>query len=108
MARRKGIPKTGGRQKGTPNKLSKSAREAIEIAANDLGGADRLTTWAKESAENERAFWVTIYPKLLPLQVNASGSLTGGSVTFNIQPVRALTDAQLEAIAASTLEEQTT
>jgi hypothetical protein len=25
--------------------------------------------WAKEAPENERVFWGTIYPKLLPLQI---------------------------------------
>ena len=46
MPRKKGFPKTGGRERGTPNKLSKSAREAIEITATNLGGAGRLTAWA--------------------------------------------------------------
>jgi len=59
----------GGRQKGTPNKLTSVAREAIELAAANLGGAERLTAWAKEDPMNERTFWATIYPKLLPLQV---------------------------------------
>jgi hypothetical protein len=26
--------------------------------------------WAQEDPANERAFWATIYPKLLPLQVS--------------------------------------
>ena len=59
----------GGRQKGTPNKLTSLAREAIEVAAAKLGGAKRLAEWAKEEPANERAFWATIYTKLLPLQV---------------------------------------
>jgi hypothetical protein len=59
----------GGRQKGTPNKLTMAAREAIEQAAETLGGAERLAQWAKEKPVNERAFWTTIYPKLLPLQL---------------------------------------
>lgn len=37
--RRKGTPKTGGRAKGTPNKLTRTAREAIELCADTLGGA---------------------------------------------------------------------
>lgn len=41
----------------------------IEEVAHNLGGAERLTIWAQEAPENERAFWATIYPKLLPLQV---------------------------------------
>ncbi len=61
--------KTGGRQKGTPNKTTKSAKEAIAEAADRLGGAERLVAWVREEPQNERVFWGTIYPKLLPLQV---------------------------------------
>ena len=65
--------KTGGRQKGTPNKLTSSARNAIALAAEKLGGEDRLVEWAKEDPQNERAFWVHIYPKLVPVQSELSG-----------------------------------
>lgn len=65
--------KTGGRQKGTPNKVSALAREAIAFAANKLGGAKRLAEWAKEAPENEATFWSKIYPRLLPLEVHGSG-----------------------------------
>jgi hypothetical protein len=58
-----------GRPKGVPNKTTQIAKDAIAIAAAQLGGSDRLVAWAKEDALNERAFWATIYPKLLPLQV---------------------------------------
>ncbi len=61
--------KTGGRKKGTPNKLTVAAKDAISMAADELGGKDRLVTWVKEDPANERLFWGTIYPKLLPLQV---------------------------------------
>ena len=61
--------KTGGRQKGTPNKTTKSAKKAIAEAADRLGGAERLVAWVREEPQNERVFWGTIYPKLLPLQV---------------------------------------
>lgn len=59
--------KTGGRQKGTPNKLTVLAKDAIAAAADKLGGTDRLVAWAQEAPENERAFWATIYPKLIPV-----------------------------------------
>ena len=62
--------KTGGRQKGTPNKVTGAAKSAIEVAADGLGGAPRLIAWAKEDPLNERAFWTQIYTKLLPLQVS--------------------------------------
>jgi hypothetical protein len=60
----------GGRKKGTPNKLTTAAKDAIADAAEKLGGVNRLVEWAKEDAKNEHTFWGTIYPKLLPLQMN--------------------------------------
>ena len=66
-----------GRPKGATNKTTRTALEAIAYAADALGGADRLTEWAKASPENEKVFWGTIYPKLLPLQVTGEG---GGAV----------------------------
>lgn len=74
-----GRVKTGGRKKGTPNKTTQTAKEAIALAAEALGGADRLVAWAREDELNERAFWTTIYPKLLPMQVTGEG---GGPVEF--------------------------
>jgi hypothetical protein len=61
--------KTGGRAKGTPNRTTTAAKEAIALAAEALGGTDRLVAWAQEDPTNERVFWGTIYPKLLPLQL---------------------------------------
>lgn len=58
--------KTGGRRPGSPNKLTHDVREAILKVADDLGGPERLVSWARESPENERTFWANIYPKLLP------------------------------------------
>lgn len=59
-----------GRPKGSPNRTTASAKEAIAQAAEGLGGTNRLIAWAQEDPANERAFWATIYPKLLPLQVS--------------------------------------
>jgi len=58
-----------GRPKGSPNKTTAAAKQVIQQASEELGGAERLVAWAKEDALNERAFWSSIYPKLLPLQV---------------------------------------
>lgn len=63
------------------NKTTQSAKEAIAAAADALGGAKRLTAWAKEDPANERVFWGTIYPKLLPLQVSGDG---GGALVVEI------------------------
>lgn len=54
-----------------PAKTTLAAKEAIQLAAEGLGGTERLIEWAKEDPLNERAFWTNIYPKLLPLQVTA-------------------------------------
>ena len=65
------LPKRGpGRPPGSPNKIQKAAKDAIAEAAEKLGGVNRLVEWAQEDPLNERAFWATVYPKLLPLQVS--------------------------------------
>lgn len=62
-----------GRPKGCLNKSTRLAKDAIAHAAEMLGGAERLGEWAKETPENERVFWSSIYTKLLPLQVTGEG-----------------------------------
>lgn len=64
----KGTPGPG-RPKGSLNKATRSAKDAIAAAAEELGGAERLVAWVKLEAQNERIFWGQIYPKLLPLTV---------------------------------------
>lgn len=66
-----------GRPKGSVNKVTAEAKNVIAEAAAALGGKDRLVAWAKEAPENEKAFWSTVYPKLLPLQVTGEG---GGAI----------------------------
>ena len=46
------------------------------MAAQGLGGVDRLITWAQEAPENERVFWGTVYPKLLPLTAQVTGNVS--------------------------------
>jgi hypothetical protein len=55
--------KTGGRRKGTPNKLTADAREVIRLAAERAGGVDALARFA---IENPAAFW-PLYAKLIPV-----------------------------------------
>lgn len=58
-----------GRPRGSKNKTTVKAKDAIMMAAEGIGGVDRLTKWVKEDPANERVFWSQIYTKLLPLQV---------------------------------------
>lgn len=61
------VKKGPGRPKGSPNKINKAAKDAIADAAEALGGSARLVDWVKEDPANEKAFWTTIYPKLVPV-----------------------------------------
>ena len=67
------VGKRQGRPKGALNKTTMIAKEAISFAFEGLGGAQRLVDWSKEDPKNESAFWTTIYPKLLPLQITGEG-----------------------------------
>lgn len=68
--RPKGIPKTGGRTKGTPNKLTKTIREAIEESFEQVGGADYLA----QMAISEPASYMTLLGKVLPAHMNIKTS----------------------------------
>lgn len=82
-----------GRKKGQLNKTTAMAKDAIAQAAAKLGGVTRLVAWAKEDSANERVFWGTIYPKLLPLQMNHSGSIDTSSKEQRDAAVAAATRA---------------
>ena len=64
MARRKGSPKTGGRKKGTPNKLTVSARAAFQAAFDGLGGAKKLQEWAEKNPDE----FYRLYARLIPVE----------------------------------------
>ncbi len=64
-----------GRPKGAVNKTTKLAKEAIHEAFEKLGGMDALVTWAQEKDENLKVFYATIWPKIIPLQVQADGNI---------------------------------
>ena len=71
------------RKKGTLNKLTTSVKDAIEQVAERIGGVDGLVEWVQEDPENERVFWVSIYPKLLPVQLAGDQqNPVRGNVTF--------------------------
>lgn len=61
MARGK---KTGGRKPGSLNKLTKSAREAFQLAFDATGGYDELARWA---AANKTEFY-KLYARLIPVE----------------------------------------
>ncbi|EKT4106588.1 hypothetical protein QEG46_002584 [Stenotrophomonas maltophilia] len=82
--RPKGLPKTGGRQKGVPNKINRDLKEMILGALDKAGGIDYLV---KQSAEKPVAF-LALVGRVLPMTVASDPEnplLTGITVTL-VQP----------------------
>ena len=53
-----------GRPKGIPNRLTKSAREAFQLAFDQMGGGPKLAEWAKK---NPTEFY-KLYARLIPVE----------------------------------------
>ena len=59
----------GGRQAGTPNKLSADVRALILAALDDVGGAEYL---ARQALENPASF-MSLLGRVLPMQLTGDG-----------------------------------
>ncbi len=57
--------KTGGRKKGTPNKVTGAVKDMVLTALSEAGGVEYLK---KQAAANPSAF-LTLLGKVIPLQV---------------------------------------
>ena len=55
-----------GRPKGSRNKITNEAKQAILMAFDKLGGVDRLVAWVKKDDANETLFWTRIFTRLTP------------------------------------------
>ena len=44
------------------------ARDAIALAFDEIGGVSALAEWVKASEDNRKAFYTSLYPKLIALQ----------------------------------------
>ena len=69
--------KTGGRQKGVPNKLTKQIKEAITTAAEEYGedgnGKDGMVGYMKRLAGDQPVAFATLLGKVLPMQIEGTG-----------------------------------
>lgn len=54
--------KTGGRKKGTPNKLTRSVKLALDDAFTKIGGVSALVMWGKENPTEFYKLWAKILP----------------------------------------------
>lgn len=72
----------GGRPKGVPNKLTRTAKEAFQLAFDKLGGWEGLAQWASKDHENRKVFY-SLYARLIPTDVTSGGKeLKAGAVTI--------------------------
>lgn len=67
-----------------PDKTTQDVKAAIIMVAENLGGVERMTEWAKEDEKNERLFWSSIYPKVIPKEIKAEVAAT--HVIGNLTP----------------------
>jgi hypothetical protein len=58
-----------GRPKGSLNKTTRAAKEAIAQAFEDMGGIAALVAWADQNDDHRKVFYSQIWPKIVPLQV---------------------------------------
>lgn len=75
--------KTGGRQKGTPNKTTVAVKEALLEAFDNLGGVSALVTWGMD---NPTAFY-QIWSKLAPIEAKIDAEHSG-DIGLTVQIVR--------------------
>jgi hypothetical protein len=67
--RPKGTPKTGGRKKGTPNKISSALKEAILEAAEQAGGEDGIVGYLVVQAHANPVAFMSLLGKVLPMTI---------------------------------------
>ena len=94
MPRAKGLPKTGGREKGTPNKLTRAFREAVLTVYQNLGGDKQFLAWAKR---NQTGYY-KIAARMIPTEV--TGKDGGPIETHNVGDLPPATRGFLEILPA--------
>lgn len=75
--------KTGGRQKGTPNKTTALLKDAILKAAEQAGGHDGLVGYLTLQAHENPGPFMSLLGKVLPMQI--AGDDDGGPLKVVIQ-----------------------
>jgi hypothetical protein len=67
----KGSPKSGGRQKGQLNKVTRTVKENVIACFDRIGGLEAMAAWAQE---NQTEFF-RLYGRLLPIETQITGEL---------------------------------
>lgn len=82
MGAPKGNKYSPGRPKGVANKTTTSVKEAFKLAFEGIGGVPAFIKWAKKE-QNE---FYKIYARLLPKEVEVSGS-DGGPIKAQVEVI---------------------
>jgi hypothetical protein len=64
--------KTGGRVKGSKNKVQATVKDNIIAVFHRIGGIEAMTAWA----ENNQTEYFRLYGRLLPIETQVSGQIT--------------------------------
>jgi hypothetical protein len=73
--------KTGGRQAGTPNKITATFKDAVRIVYEDIGGNAAFAAWARENPGD----FYRIASRLIPTEIaNTTSAFGANGVTINI------------------------
>lgn len=71
--------KTGGRKKGTPNKISLTVKQAVIETFSNLGGIEHMTAWARKQPTE----FYRLAGRLIPTEITGQG---GGPVLVTSDP----------------------
>ena len=87
----KGQPKSGGRKKGTPNRVTGEVRAMLLQALEDEGGVDYL----REMARKQPVAFLSLVARLIPSELRASVDET---VVLQLRDYTGLTKEQHELL----------
>lgn len=73
--------KTGGRQKGTPNKTTALLKDAVLKAAENAGAEDGLVGYLEKQATDNPGPFLALLGKVLPMQVTGEN---GGPIKAKV------------------------
>lgn len=87
--------KLPGRPKGTPNKISKTMKEAFKEAFEQLGGVPKLVEWAERNPDK----FYPLVARLLPVDITSNDeAITPTVVKVNLIAPNAYSKAEPERI----------
>lgn len=85
MAAHKGHPKSGGRVAGTPNKTTKTVKEAFTAVFRDLQKDPKKPCHLKNWAKNNPTEFYKLASKLIPADITSGGKAipAGSTIVHN-------------------------